>query len=184
MARLRAVHHEHQGLGGTIHTIFSNPITATLAIVIAIAYIIDRQLKPRPLDSRELLLIPLALLYFGANALWKTSLTTTSAIDVALSIAIGIYLGYKSLSSMKLYADKVHGEAMIEGTITYLKWFALSMVCRLLVGGTLYAIEGKASLKTAEAGFLLSTGAFVGMRSIDLYYKAERLGIPLARRVR
>lgn len=178
---LRASNHTHGSL--SLHSIFSNPITATLAIIVAIAYIIDRQLRPRPLDNRELLLMPLALLYFGANALWKTSVSVSGSIDVALSVIIGIYFGYRSLSSLKLYANKTSGEAVVEGTWGYLKWFALSMLCRLLVAGLLYGVDGgKASLKTAEAGFLLSTGVFVGIRSVALYYRARQLRIPLAQK--
>lgn len=182
---LRASHAAHAHPFLNIHSIFSNPITATVVIVVAVAYVIDRQLKPRPLDSRELLLLPLALLYFGANALWKTSITPLGVIDLVLSVAIGLYFGYRSLSSLKLYADKTYGEAVVEGSWSYLKWFVLSMLCRLLLGGLLYVADGgRASFKTAEAGFLLSTSVFIGLRSVDLYYRAGRLGIPLAQKRR
>lgn len=175
--------HAHNALN--IHAIFSNPLTATFAILIAVIYIVDRQLKPRPLDNRELLLMPLALLYFGANALWKTHMTTMSVIDIASSILIGAYFGYKSLGSLKLYADRTYGEAVVEGTWSYLRWFVLSMACRLIIAGLLYiADSNKTSVKTAEAGFLLSTSVFIGIRSINLYYKANRLGIPLAQKRR
>lgn len=171
-------------MGSPLHFLFTNPVTATFAILLAIAYIVDRQLKPRPLDNRELLLMPLALLYFGVNALWKIPITTSGIIDIGLSITIGAYFGYRSLRSLKLYADATYGEAVVEGTWSYLKWFILSMVCRLLIASLFYLLEGKASFKLAEAGFLLSTGVFVGVRSIDLYYKSQRLGIPIAQRRR
>lgn len=173
------------GIGGMIQDIFSNPITATVAIVAVVALVVDRQLRPRPLDNRELLLTPLALLYFGGNALWGTSVTWIDGLDIGLSIAIGLYFGYRSLSSLKLYADKVHGEAVVEGTWGYLRWFVYSMLCRVAVAGLFYWMNGgHVSLKTAEAGFLLSTAVFIGVRSVDLYYRADHLGIPLAQKRR
>lgn len=166
-----------------IHGIFSNPVTAALAITLIIGYVVDRQLKPRPLDNRELLLAPLALLYFGADTLSKTQLTPFLTTDIFCSVIIGAYFGFRSLSSMKLYADKLHGEAIVEGTWAYLKWYLLSIICRALVTGFLYIVfSASISIKAIEAGFLLSAGVFVGMRSVELYFRSQRLGIPLAKK--
>lgn len=180
---MRAANAGHAHTALNVHNIFSNPLTATLAIVGIIAYIVDRQLEPRPLDNRELLLAPVALLYFGANALAKLPVTTFAVLDVACSVVIGAYFGVRSLSSAKLYADRVHGEAVIEGTWAYLKWYVLSIVSRMAVTGVLYALfGGEISVKVIEAGFLLSAGVFVGVRSVAMYAKSRRLGIPLAQK--
>lgn len=166
-----------------MHFLFSNPITTSLAILFVVGYIVDRQLKPRPLDTRELLLMPIIMFYFAANALWGSAYTTPLVIEIVISVIIGVYFGYKSLAGIKLYADKVHGEAVIEGTWGYLKWYGLSIVARVVLIGVLYALYGGGVFsKATEAGFLVSTGVFVGVRSVDLYYRAEKLGIPLAQK--
>jgi hypothetical protein len=127
--------------------------------------------------------MPLALLYFAIRTLSDASLNDITTVEIASSILIGTFFGYKSLSGIKLYPDKTHGHAIIKGTWDYLKWFALSMACRAILLGGLLAIYGAAALSNAtEGGFLLSTAIFVGVRSAGLYYRAEKLGIPLASR--
>jgi len=172
------------GLQMTIHSIFSSPWTATVAIIVIIAYIVDRQLKPRPLDNKELLLTPLLLLYFGANTMSQISITPIAMIDIIASVGIGVYFGVLSLRGITLYADTVHGEAIVKGTWKYLQWYALSILARMIITGGLYVVGGNISLKITEVGFLLSAAAFVGTRSLYLYYRSQQLGIPLAQKRR
>jgi hypothetical protein len=153
-----------------------NLISSVLITIIVVGLLVWRQLKPRRLSERGLILMPLILAYFTANALPGFRSTGPRLTEIAITCFVSLVAGLLACRQLKVYASPATGKAMAGGSWTYFLWWLGAFV----VKAGLAAAFGETNFRNvSEFEILLPVLILVVTRNAYLYYKAERLGIAL-----
>jgi hypothetical protein len=153
-----------------------------VVILAAVVYLVIRQLQPRLLSRRELVLLPLVLAFFLARSLVSSPITDQEIIHVVAFGGLGIVFGLLSCTALRLSSDPATGVAVVSGTWAYLLWWILAFVARLgmlvvlnlIAGSPLNTIGSTASILASACGLLVVRSLYLGLR-------AAALDLPLAR---
>lgn len=151
----------------------------TLVLALAgAAYVIGRQIVGEPVQVRRLLLLPLALVVWGANDLDHGGLPAGAA-DVFLLVAgavLAVALGLARGTTVELFTRE--GVLWCRSTLMTLAVWGASILARglLLVGAHLLGARAVAS----SASLLLMLGLTLGAQSLTVYERGTRSGIAFA----
>ncbi len=150
--------------------------TSILVVVAVLAFLVYRQVMPRRLSARSLIIMPIVLLYF----LWRSTAsfhaTGSAVLDTGLDAAVTLALGLLAARQLRLYPDPQTGRAMASGSLRYFLWWLAAGIVKSALA-VAFGITSPAAVSGAE--ILLPVFILVVTRNSYLYWKATRLGLPL-----
>ena len=147
-------------------------IVLTLAVI---GFMIYRQVRPRRLSSRSLIIVPLVLLFFIARSSPLLHLTSTKVVEIGIDVVVSLTAGLLAARQLHVYASPDTGRAMAGGSWTYFLWWLGAFVVKAAV---IVAMgETAQSMSTVEV--LVPLFLLVVTRNGYLYWKATRLGLAL-----
>lgn len=150
--------------------------TSALLVIAVLAFLVYRQIIPRRLSARSLLLVPVVILYFLWRSLASFHATDATVLDTALDAAVTLVVGLLAAQQLRLYPDPDTGRAMVGGSLRYFLWWLAAFVVKSAL-----AVAFGMTSPAAVAGFeiLLPVFILVASRNAYLYWRAMRLGLPL-----
>lgn len=151
-------------------------VASVLVVLAAVAYFVYRQIVPRRLNARTLVLIPAILLYFLLRSLPAFHATDSVLLDTVIDAAVTLAAGLLAARQLRLYPDPTTGRAMAAGSARYFLWWLAAFFVKAGL-----AVAFGATSPTAVSGteILLPVFILVASRNAYLYWKATRLGLPL-----
>jgi hypothetical protein len=153
----------------------SSAFSVVLSLAI-LAYIIYRQLRPRRLHVRGLVIAPLLILYFILSSVGSFHPTSSETTEIVATSVISLVLGLLACRSLRVYASPTNGKAMASGSWTYFLWWVASFVIK---AGLAIAFEGSSFKNLNEVEILIPVFLLVSTRSAYLYWKTTQLGLQL-----
>lgn len=161
--------------------------TQVFEVVIALAVVglvIVRQVQPRPVSARGLLLLPVILIVIGATEVTRAaprgqSLTGAQSAWLAADLAVSAVLGAARGFTVRLFEQA--GELWRRGTkLTLMLWLA-TIAARLVI-----SVVGShhGAGKVLDDGLLLTLGVTLGAQYGVVMWRGARTGIPFAARYR
>ncbi len=157
-------------LGASGSTVFS--IALTVAVI---GFMVYRQIRPRRLSARNLLLIPLILLVVMIRSWSHFRLTPTTGLETALDATVSLVAGLLAARQLQVYPSPETGSAMASGSWTYFLWWLGAFVVK--AGLTVALGVTATTMGTMET--LIPVFLLVLTRNAYLYLRASRLGLPL-----
>lgn len=163
----------------------TDTLTTAVVIIVAVGYLIYRQMQPHPLSEREVVLMPLVLAFFTLRSITTATLTPSAIVMLVAFAVIGVIFGALSCRSLHVYADAATHTAMLRADWTYFIWWGGSLVVRaIVVGGMLLISKSDRSAFGSTGSLLLSATAMIAIRSYYLYNRAQSMGLALAQKTR
>ena len=155
-----------------------NEIENILPIIISVAvfaFIIYRQLRPRKVSQRGLILIPATILFFLANSLPTFHPTQKEILEVILMSLISIVLGLLACRQLHVYEGPTQ-RAMVKGSWTYFVWWLIAFTVKALLS----ILLGETSFNSLnQTEIFLPIFFLVITRNAYLYWKTKQLGLIL-----
>ncbi|MCL2395185.1 MAG: hypothetical protein FWC87_10905 [Acidimicrobiaceae bacterium] len=158
-----------------------------LGVVIAVAVaglVIARQVQPRPVSARALLLLPLVLIVIGVVEVTRAvpkgqSLTGTEGAWLAADLALGAVFGVARGFTVRLYEQA--GELWRRGTKVTVALWGVTIAARIVI-----SILGHhhGAGKVLDDAVLLTLGITLGAQSGIVMFRGSRSGVPFAVRDR
>jgi hypothetical protein len=155
-------------------------------VVIALAIaglVIARQVQPRPLAARALLVVPLVLIVIGVTEVAKAvpkgqSMSSMESAWLAADLAVSAVFGLARGFTTRLYEEA--GELWRRGTtLTVILWF-VTIGARLVISIAGHHDAGK----VLNDALLLTLGVTLLVQSGVVLWRGSRTGIPFASRYR
>lgn len=152
--------------------------------VAVVALVVVRQVRPRPVSGRGLLILPVILIVIGITEVTRAvpkgqGMTGAESSWLAADLAVGLVFGVIRGFTIRLYEQA--GELWRRGTkLTVALWlvtFALRIVISV-VGGH------HGAGKVLDDGVLLTLGVTLGAQYAIVMWRGVRTGIPFAVRER
>jgi hypothetical protein len=158
-------------MGNIVH----NPVIAILLVSIVIAIILYRQLRPRKLSQKSLLIFPVIILYFIIQSIPTFHPTTTKLLEIVITSVVSITLGFFACRQLSVYKGAT-GKAMAKGSWVYFLWwlaaFVIKAILSLLFGETTFS-------STNQLEIFLPLFFLILTRNVYLYWKTTKLGLEL-----
>jgi hypothetical protein len=155
---------------------FNNSIFSIGLVVIVLALVIYRQLRPRMLSRNSLLIIPVVLLVVILNA-WSTFHPTTAQIeDIAISALASTVFGLLACRQFKVYPSPKTGKAMVKGSWTYFLWWFAALVVK---AGLTFLLHENSVASRSEVETLVPVFLLMATRNAYLYWRVSQLGLEL-----
>lgn len=151
---------------------------SVLAIVITIlvfAFMIYRQVRPRQLSVRGLVIVPVILLFFIARSSPALHLTSSKLLGIAVDVVVSLVLGLLATRQLEVYASPETGRAMVRGSWTYFLWWLGAFVIK----GAVAVALGEATTSMNSVELIIPLFLLVITRNAYLYWKATQLGLRL-----
>lgn len=160
----------------SLDSLLQNPIFSVVLVVVIFGWIIYRQLRPRKLHVRGLLIAPVIILYFLIRSFPSFHPTATEILDMIITSIVSLVFGLLACRSLKVYASPQTGKAMASGSWTYFLWWLASFVIK--AGLAVFLGETSArSINTVQ--ILIPVFLLVVTRNAYLYWRATSLGLQL-----
>ncbi len=156
--------------GTASETVFSIGLVAAV-----IAFMVYRQIRPRRLTIRNLVLLPLILLVIIVRSWPLLRLTPRTTMESVVGAGVSLTLGLLAARQLRVYRSPDSGRAMASGSWTYFLWWLGAFVAK---AGLAVALgETATTMNTVEV--LIPVFLLVLTRNAYLYWRASRLGLPL-----
>jgi hypothetical protein len=162
----------------------STQVVDVVVAIALVAWIVVRQVQPRPVNVRQLLILPAILIVIGASEVSKAapsghSLTSTDVTWLAVDLAVAVISGLARAATIRLFEQD--GELWRQGTrVTVALWLA-SIAARVVIA-LLGSHHGAG--KVLDDGLLLSFGVSLIVQSAVILWRGQQTGIPFAVRDR
>lgn len=157
-------------MNGLENIIFSGVIA-----ILVIAFLVYRQLRPRKLSKRGLLIIPGIILFFLIKSVPSFTPTQTKLLEILIMSVVSITLGLFACRELRVYKGTA-GKAMAKGSWKYfLFWLAA-----LIIKSILSILFGETSLHTvSQTEIFLPIFFLMATRNAYLYWRTKKLGLTL-----
>lgn len=154
----------------------NNPIFSVVLTIGVLGFLIYRQVRPRRLSARGLIVVPLIILYFLLKSLPDLQATPTKMIEISISIVVSLILGLLACRQLKVYPSPTTGKAMASGSWTYFLWWLAAFV----VKSALSVAFGETSFNhVSQVEILIPVFLLVATRNAYLYWRVSQLGLKL-----
>ncbi len=163
------------GLIGSLFRGGGGPGETVLIGVAAFVYLVYRQVTPRALSTRSLVLVPLILLYFLWRSLPSFSPTPTILVETSVDAVVTLVLGLLAVRQLQVYSNPTTGRAMVGGSLRYFLWWLAAFVAK---AGLAIAF-GVTAANVTGLEILLPVFLLVASRNAYLYWRAVSIGLPL-----
>ena len=148
------------------------PVIVSLAVF---GFVIYRQLRPRKLSLKGLIILPAIILFFLIKSLSEFHLTEKDIIETILMSIISIVLGLLACRQLYVYKGPTD-RAMVKGNWTYILWWFAAFV----VKAGLSFVFGETSLKgVSQTEIFIPVFFLMTARSAYLYWKTKQMGLIL-----
>lgn len=151
-------------------------VTSTLVVIAVLGFLVYRQVIPRRLSTRSLILMPLVILYFLWRSFASFHPTGSTVLDTGLDAAVTLVLGLLAARQLRLYPDPQTGRAMAAGSWRYFLWWLAAFILKSALA-VAFGITSPAAV--SGAAILLPVFILVATRNAYLYRRATQLGLPL-----
>jgi hypothetical protein len=152
-----------------------NLIISGFIIIAVIAYVIYRQIRPRKLSTKSLIIIPLIILYFLVKSLPSFQPTQKNILEIMVMSVISVILGLLACRQLHVYKGTT-GKAMVKGSWKYFLWwlatFVIKSILSVAFGETSFASVSQFEI-FLPVFFLMLT------RNSYLYWRTVKLGLVL-----
>jgi hypothetical protein len=152
------------------------PLGSIVLVLLVIAFLIYRQIVPRQLSGRSLLLVPVVLFYFLVESLPSFHPDATKLAEVGVDIVVNLVLGLLATRQLRVYASPASGRAMASGSWTYFLWWLLAFAVK---AGLAFAFGDTGVSGVSQVEILIPVFILVVTRNLYLYWKARQLGLQL-----
>jgi hypothetical protein len=154
----------------------ANSILSTLIVIVIIAALIYRQIRPRRLSTRGLVIMPLIILYLLVQALPTFHPTMSKIEEITITAVVSLVLGILACRQLKVYASPKTGKAMASGSLTYFLWWLAAFAIK---AGLSVAFGETDFSNVSQVEILIPVFLLVVTRSAYLYWKVSTLGLEL-----
>jgi hypothetical protein len=151
---------------------------AIIPVIISLAvfgFVIYRQMRPRKLSQKGLIILPAIILFFLINSLPTFHPNQKDIIELVIMSIVSIVLGFLACRQLHVYKGSTE-RAMVKGNWTYLLWWIAAFVIKAILS----IFFGETSLKSiSETEIFLPVFFLMITRSLYLYWKVNKLGFIL-----
>jgi hypothetical protein len=156
--------------------ILNSTAFSALLVVVIIGILIFRQIHPRRLSGRGLVVVPLIILYFLIKAWPELHPSMANIVEVGISSIVSLVLGVLACQQLRVYPSPDTGKAMTKGSWTYFLWWLAAFVIK----GCLAVAFGETSFSSVnQVEILIPVFLLVTTRNAYLYWKVTELGLDL-----
>lgn len=153
---------------------FDNILSIVIAISV-IAFIVYRQIRPRKISQKGLIILPAIILLLIIKSLPSFHPTQKEVLEMILMSVITIVLGFLACRQLHIYAGST-GKAMAKGNWTYFLWwlaaFAIKSILSIVFGETsLFSVN--------ETEIYLPIFFLMATRNAYIYWQTQKLGLTL-----
>jgi hypothetical protein len=152
-----------------------NIVISSIITIGVISYVIYRQIRPRKLSTKSLIIIPLLILFFLVKSLPSFQLTQKTMLEILVMSAVSIILGLLACRQLHVYKG-VSGKAMVKGSWMYFLWWLAAFVIKSLLS---IAFGETSFSNVSQTEIFLPVFFLMVTRNGYLYWKANKLGLTL-----
>ncbi|HSX09952.1 MAG TPA: hypothetical protein VLF93_07385 [Candidatus Saccharimonadales bacterium] len=154
---------------------FEETILPVLISVAVFGFVIYRQLRPRKLSQKGLIILPAIILFFLIKSFSAFHPTEKEIIETLLMSIISIVLGLLACRQLHVYKGPTD-RAMVKGNWTYILWWFAAFVIKAVLS----YIFGETSLKgVSQTEIFIPVFFLMTARSAYLYWKTKQMGLIL-----
>ena len=154
----------------------NNVLISVAFTLVVVGLLVYRQLRPRRLSERGLVVLPLIVLYLIFQSLPSFHPTGMKLVEVGISIAVSVIFGLLACRQLKVYASPKTGKAMASGSWEYFLWWLAAFI----VKGLLSFAFGETSISGVnQIEVLIPVFFLVVTRNIYLFWRVDQLGLEL-----
>jgi hypothetical protein len=148
------------------------PILISVAILVFIIY---RQLRPRKISQKNLIIFPAIVLFFLIQSLSSFHPTQKDIIELVIMSITTIVFGLLACRQLQVYKGPTE-RAMAKGSWTYFLWWIAAFVVKTLLS----ILFGDTSFKSFnQTEIFLPVFFLIVTRNAYLYWKTKKLGLVL-----
>lgn len=155
-----------------------NFVDSTLSIIVVIAvivFIIYRQIRPRKISQKSLIILPAIILLLIIKSLPSFHPTQKEIGEMVIMSIITIILGLLACRQLHIYEGST-GKAMAKGNWTYFLWWLAAFVIKSILS----FIFGETSLSSVnQTEIYLPIFLLMTTRNAYIYWKTQKLGLML-----
>jgi len=148
------------------------PIVIVIAVIIFFVY---RQIRPRKISQKGLIIIPAIILFLLLQSLPTFHPTQTELIDTVIMSIVTIIFGLLACRELHIYQGST-GKAMAKGSWKYFLWWVAALVIKVILS-IVFHETSSSSLNEIEIYlpiFFLTT-----TRNAYIYWRTKKLGLIL-----
>jgi hypothetical protein len=150
-------------------------VTSTLIVIAVIAFIIIRQIRPRKINQRSLLITPAILLFFLLDSFKTFHQTQKGITEIVIMSIVTIALGLLACRQLHVY-EGPSGRAMAKGSWTYFLWWLAAFIIKAILS----VLFGETSFSSVDqTEIFLPIFLLMITRSGYLYWKVNKLNLIL-----
>ena len=158
-----------------MENLLQGPLISIVLTVVFIVFIIYRQIRPRKLSRKSLVIFPLIILYFVVKAYPTFTPTQIKLLEMTISSIVSITFGLLACRQLHVYKGP-SGKAMAKGNWTYFLWWFAAFVIKSLLS----ILFGETNFKTvSQFEILLPIFFLIVTRNAYLYWKTTKLELTL-----
>jgi hypothetical protein len=148
-------------------------VTIVIAALLVV-FVIYQQLRTRPINPRQLIVLPVVLIFLGLVNLQHHSLTTAASIALVASVATAFLFGVaRGLTTQTWWAN---GVLLRKGTtVTLLLWIA-GIALRLVIG--VVARRGGVPISVTTGELPLFLGLTLGAQNLVIWQRGQVAPMP------
>lgn len=154
----------------------NNPIIAVVVTLVAVGFLIYRQVRPRRLSERGLVVMPLIVLYFILQAFPSFHPTSIKLVEVGISIAVSVVFGFLACRQLKVYASPSTGKAMASGSWVYFLWWLGAFIVKALLS---VGFGETSASGVNQVEILIPVFFLIVTRNLYLFWRVNQLGLEL-----
>jgi hypothetical protein len=158
-----------------MENLLNNPIISVALSLAIISYIIYRQIRPRKISKKGLIIFPLIILFFIIQTFPTFHPTATKLFEIITSSIASITLGLLACRQLHVYKGPT-GKAMAKGSWTYFLWWLGTFIVKSLLS-ILFGETNFQSINQIE--IFLPVFFLITTRNAYLYWKTTKLGLDL-----
>jgi len=150
-------------------------IVSIIIIIAVIAFILYRQIRPRKISQKGLIILPAIILFFIIKSLPSFHPTQKEITEMIIMSIITIILGLLACRQLHIY-EGATGKAMAKGNWTYFLWWLAAFVIKSILS----VLFGETSLSSVnQTGLYLPIFLLMTTRNAYIYWKTKKLGLIL-----
>lgn len=150
-------------------------IISIIVVIAVITFIVYRQIRPRKISQKGLIILPAIILFFIIKSLPSFHPTQKEITEMILMSIITIILGLLACRQLHIYEGST-GKAMAKGNWTYFLWWLAAFVIKSILSVAL----GETSLSSVnQTELYLPIFLLMATRNAYIYWKTQKLGLIL-----
>ena len=158
-----------------MRSLWQNPIIPLLLVIIVIAFLIYRQLRPRKISRHSLIIFPIIIFYFILQSLPAFHPSPAKLVDLVISAIVSTILGLLACRQLHVYKGQ-SGKAMAKGNWTYFLWWLAAFIIKVVIA----IILGETKTQNiSQVEILLPVFILLVTRNAYLYWKVNKLQLIL-----